>query len=157
MYEFLNPFKQSPSQKFHRNLNNFEYPKDFQKPQKLGKKCMKCMIRWWKEDHTCEKCKIKTKEGVGKRFEESERCLGRWEVRNDRERVRKWRRNRTDPLYRNFIILDRLRCVERYRALKRSILVVEELSRIYWKVSAVKEAQWIEEGVEMLSSKQKVS
>ena len=39
------------------------------------------------------------------------------------------------------------------RALKMRFLAVEELSRIYWEVSTVKEAQWIEEAVEKLSSK----
>ena len=37
MNDHLKSFKQNPSQKFCKNLNNFEKnPKDFQKPQKLG-------------------------------------------------------------------------------------------------------------------------
>ena len=36
-------------------------------------------------------------------------------------------------------------------------LAVEELSKIYQEVSTMKEARWIEEAVEKLSSKQKVS
>ena len=75
-------------------------------------------------------------------------------IKRDRE---KWGRYRTDPLYRNFIILNRSRCVERCRALKRRFLAVEELSRIYREVYTVKEALWIEQAVEKLSSKQKVS
>ena len=41
--------------------------------------------------------------------------------------------------------------------LETRALSIEELSRIYRKVSTVKEAQWIEEAIEKLLSKQKVS
>ena len=43
------------------------------------------------------------------------------------------------------------------RELKRHFLAVEELSRIYQKVSTAKESRWIEEVEEKLSSNQKVS
>ena len=33
---FLRSNLQNPSQKFHKNLNNFEKPQNFQKPQTLG-------------------------------------------------------------------------------------------------------------------------
>ena len=36
MHDDLNSFKQNPSQKFHKYFINFENPKNFQKPQKLG-------------------------------------------------------------------------------------------------------------------------
>ena len=39
MHEQFGSFKKNPSQKFCKNLNNFEKnSKDFQKPQKLGQK-----------------------------------------------------------------------------------------------------------------------
>ena len=59
MHGVLKSFKQNPSHKVCENLINF------QKPQKLGKKCMKCMIKRWKRDHTYEK-QEKTEERVGK-------------------------------------------------------------------------------------------
>ena len=61
------------------------------------------------------------------------------------------------PYKQNLIILDRLRCVERCRALKRFFLAVEVLSRIYREVSIVKESRWIKIAIEELSSNQKVS
>ena len=38
MHEHLRSFKQNLSQKFHKNFINFDKPKIFQKPQKLGQK-----------------------------------------------------------------------------------------------------------------------
>ena len=68
MHDHLGSKIQNPSQKFSKISFILKNLKNFQKPQKLGQKCMKCTIRWWQEDHTCEKCKIKTKEGVGTTF-----------------------------------------------------------------------------------------
>ena len=38
MHEHLRLFKENPTQKFCKNLINFEKPQIFQKSQKLGKK-----------------------------------------------------------------------------------------------------------------------
>ena len=38
MHDFLKPFKQQLSQKFHKNFINFEKSQNFQKSQKLGQK-----------------------------------------------------------------------------------------------------------------------
>ena len=66
MHNDVKPFKQNPSHKFCKNLINFENPKKIQKPQKLGKKCMKCMINRWKKDHTCENTRKRPKKEWGR-------------------------------------------------------------------------------------------
>ena len=104
MHNILNPFKQSPSQKFHKTslILKKKNPKNFQKPQKLGKKCMKCMIKRWKRDHTSEKCKEKTKDRVGKMKRLSLWCLGDGETLFCRERYQgEMREIRIDPIYRH--------------------------------------------------------
>ena len=45
MHDDLEPFSQSPSQKFCKNLFDFEKPQIFQQIQKIGSECMKCMIK----------------------------------------------------------------------------------------------------------------
>ena len=46
MHDDLKSFKQNPSQKFCKNLTNFEKPQNFQKPQKLGQETWNA---WWNE------------------------------------------------------------------------------------------------------------
>ena len=54
MHEHIGSFKQNPTQKFHKILINHEKPqKNFKKP-KPRSKCMKCMKKERKQDHTRE-------------------------------------------------------------------------------------------------------
>ena len=89
MHDDLEPFSQSPSQKFCKNLFDFEKPQIFQQIQKIGSECMKCMIKGLKRDHTYEICNEKTKEWVGKMKRLSEKSLGVREKFVYRERLKR--------------------------------------------------------------------
>ena len=55
-------FSQSPSQKFCKNLFDFEKPQIFQQIPKSRSECMKCMIKGLKRDHTYEICNEMSRE-----------------------------------------------------------------------------------------------
>ena len=52
MHEHIGSFKQNPTQKFHKNLINFEKPQKSFKNQKPMYKCVKCMKNERLEKHT---------------------------------------------------------------------------------------------------------
>ena len=115
------------------------------------------VIKWGIKDLTSEEEQDQGRKTLGnevwseRRVWEGERSKS---IERDREEMNK---NCADPLNRNFINLDRSRCVERCWEFKRRFLAVEELSRIYREVSIAKESRWIEEAIERLLSNQKVS
>ena len=89
MHDDLEPFSQSPSQKFCKNLFDFEKPQNFQQIPKARSECMKYMIKGFKRDHTCEICNEMTKEWVGKMKRLSEKSLGVREKSVYRERLKR--------------------------------------------------------------------
>ena len=54
MHEHIGSYKQNPTQKFHKYLINFEKPQKKFKNPKPRSKCMKCMKKERKQDHTSE-------------------------------------------------------------------------------------------------------
>ena len=100
MHENWRSFKQNPTQKFCKNLINFEKPQNFSKTPKVRLKKMKCVINERRKIILEEENTLKAEDWVRKRFRVRERCLGRWRVRNNRERSRKMRKNRVEALYR---------------------------------------------------------
>ena len=118
MHEHLGSLTQNLSQKFHKTFINFEKPhKNFKNP-KPRSKCVKCMKNEWKRDHTKWFEIRKGWKSHGFEVWERRKCLGGEKtdfVKKDRGEVRK---NRTDPLHRKTIKLDRLKGVERVRDLK---------------------------------------
>ena len=93
MHDVLRSKIQNPSQKFCKNLFDFEKPQIFQPIPKSRLECMKCMIKGLKRDHTCEICNEKTKEWVRKMKRLSEKSLGVREKSVYRERSK---RNETE-------------------------------------------------------------
>ena len=102
MHEHWRLFKQNQPKKFAKTLSILKNPKNFQKPQKLDKKRMKCMIDVRRKIIPEEENTLEAKDWVGKTFREREKsCLGRWKVKNYWERLEKMRENRVEALYRN--------------------------------------------------------
>ena len=96
---------------------------------------------------------LETEERVGKWFGVRERCLGRWEVRNYRERSR---RNEMKIALTLYIEISFSQCIERYREvlrIKMWEIAIKQLSRSCPEVSTTKSARWIEK----LSRRQKLS
>ena len=54
MHEHISSFKQNPTQKFYKQPINFQKPQTIFKTQKPRSKCMKCMKKDRKRDHTSE-------------------------------------------------------------------------------------------------------
>ena len=99
MHDVLTPFKQNPSQKFLKNLNNFEKSQKFSKTPKVWSKDMKCMINEWESIIPDKDDDLETEDWVRKRFGVNER--GGWEggrlesIDRDRE---KWSWDLADRL-----------------------------------------------------------
>ena len=89
--KFLRSNLQNPSQKFHKNLFDFEKPQNFQKSQKLRLTNMKCMKM--RDLDTCQvKSNLNKAENLlGKKFRGREKCLGGEPVEINQERSRKVR------------------------------------------------------------------
>ena len=111
--KFKDHFNKNPSQNFNKNSKVLKNLKQFQKPQKLGQRSWKCMIKmkkkiipdeeqrswdrkWSEEDEKLEFWVIERRREV---------CLSR-EIKENRDR------NRENPIYRKIINLDRSRAIE---------------------------------------------
>ena len=104
MHEQTWSFKQNPTQKFCKNLINF------QKPQKPKSKWMKWMIQERKKIIPDEEHKVWAENQVGYVKRLSEKCLGKRKEIFCRE---KWRENRAKAIYRKH----KTRWIESCRAL----------------------------------------
>ena len=80
---------QNPSQKFYKNLFDFEKPEIFQEPQKLRLKNMKCMKMRDLDTYQVKSNLTKAENLLGKRFRGREKCLGGETVEINQERSRK--------------------------------------------------------------------
>ena len=91
MHDHLKSIKQNPTQKFCKNLINFEKPQKLFKNPKLRLENMKCMIEWRNKTIPDEENFICAEVQVGKMKRLSLRCLGEREVSFYRERSEKMR------------------------------------------------------------------
>ena len=76
MHDVLKPFTQSPSQKFHKNLINFEESQKFSKTLKFRSKDMKCMIKRGIKDLNSEEEQDQGRKLLGMKFGMREKSLG---------------------------------------------------------------------------------
>ena len=76
----------NPSQNFNKNSKVLKNLKQFQKPQKLGQRSCKCMIKREKESYQMKNKDLETKNEVRKMKSLSFRCLGVREERSYQER-----------------------------------------------------------------------
>ena len=76
MHEQIGSFKHNPTQKFYKNLNNFEKPQKLSKTPKHKSERMKCMVNERKRIALEEENKIWAKDQEGKVKRLSEKCLG---------------------------------------------------------------------------------
>ena len=91
MHEVLNSFKQHPSQKFHKDLINFEKPQKFSKIPKVRSKGMKCMIKWGIKDLTSEEEQDQGLKTLGNEVCNEREEFGRWKGwKQSREIQEKW-------------------------------------------------------------------
>ena len=115
MHDDLEPFSQSPSQKFCKNLFDFEKPQNFSTNPKnwvrmhemYDKRLEKRSYLWnmqWKDQRMSREDEEVEWEEFGS---EREVCLS-WEIEE------KWDRNREAHIYRSLIILNRLRGVKKW-------------------------------------------
>jgi len=104
----------NPSQNFNKNSKVLKNLKQFQKPQKLGQRSWKCMIKMKKVSYQVRNKDLETKKEVRKMkslsFWVTER---RREVCLSREIGENWERNCDNSVYRKIINLDRSRAIEK--------------------------------------------
>ena len=102
---------------------------------------MKCMRKGVKKNHTRErKWSWDRRESGEVIWSERERCLGRWEVRND------WERLRRNVVRNLFIEIPVSRWIKRFRELSRiktREIDIDELSSSYREVSTANKLRWI--------------
>ena len=89
MHDFLKPFTLSPSQKFHKNLNNFEESQKFSKTPKFRSKDTKCMIKRGIKDLTSEEEQDQGRKNLGMKFGVREKSLGGEKAERNRERSKR--------------------------------------------------------------------
>ena len=75
--KFLRSNLQKPSQKFCKNLFDFENPKNFQNSQKLRLKIMKCMNMRDLDTYQVKRNLIKVESLMGMKFRERKNVFGR--------------------------------------------------------------------------------
>ena len=78
MHEIFKIKSSNPSQKFCKNLFDFENPKNFQKSQKLRLKSMKCMKMRDLDTYQVKETWLGLKNSLRNRFKVRERGFGRW-------------------------------------------------------------------------------
>ena len=130
--KFKDHFNKNPSQNFNKNSKVLKNLKQFKKPQKLGQRSCKCMIKM-KENIIPDE---EQRSWDRKWSEEDEKLefLGverRREVCLLREIEEIWDKNRENPIYRKIINLDRLRAIEKLSRFKTRLLAIKELIRSY--------------------------
>ena len=84
--KFLRSNLQNPSQKFCKNLFDFEKPQNFQKSQKLKLKSIKCMKMRDLDTYQVKSNLIKVENLLGMKFREREMCLEGETVEINQER-----------------------------------------------------------------------
>ena len=77
MHEHIGSFKQNPTQKFCKNLINFEKPQRFSKTPKVRSKEMKCMINERMKIILEGENTLEAEDQVRKMKRLSEKCLGK--------------------------------------------------------------------------------
>ena len=87
--KFLRSNLQNPSQKFCKNLFDFEKPQNFQKSSKLRLEIMKCMKMSDLDTYQMKRNFIKVENLLGMRFGVSEKGLKGEQTRTDGKRSRK--------------------------------------------------------------------
>ena len=88
--KFKDHLNKNPSQNFNKNSKVLKIFKQFQKPQKLGQRLWKCMIKMKKLSYQMRNKDFKTKNEVRKKYGVFEKCFGRWRGWKYRERSREW-------------------------------------------------------------------
>ena len=129
MHEHLGSLKQISSQKFCKNLIKLEKPKIFQQTPKVRSQKMKCIRKEWKRIIPEKGSDLETKERVGKWFGVRKRCLGRWEVRKDRDRSRRNKRNDAQILYIEILVSQWIERCQELPRIKTQEITIKELSR----------------------------
>ena len=84
---------QSQPKIFSTTSTIWKIPNIFQKPQILGQKIWKSMIKEWKKVIPKREADLETENWVGKWIWVKERSLGSWEVRYCQERSRRSEQN----------------------------------------------------------------
>ena len=97
MHDDIEPFSQSPSQKFHKNSTNFENPKKISKTQNLYLNALNAWRMRDKEHTRRKKNDLEVEKLLGREFEVRKKGLGRWKVRNCWQRSREMKSKSRGP------------------------------------------------------------
>ena len=133
MHDDLEPFSQSPSQKFHKNSTNFENPKKILKTQNLYLNALNAWRMRDKEHTRRKKNDLEAEKLLGREFEVRKKGFGRWK---DTKVSREIEKSEIWIVWILFIDSYNSRLIERCRALKvRREIAIEQLSRgVYRKM-----------------------
>ena len=90
MYDDFTSFDHKANPKIFQKPQQFEKSQTFsKKPQILGQKIWKCMIKEWKRVILEKEANLETENWVGKWIGVKERSLGSWEVKYCREKLKR--------------------------------------------------------------------